>query len=36
MRLALKGLEKKEDWKKAGINLPSYDIAEIAEATKKV
>ena len=35
MKLTLQGLQEKEQWKNAGIGLPSYDIEKVAEETKK-
>ena len=35
MKLTLQGLQEKEQWKNAGIGLPSYDIETVAEETKK-
>lgn len=35
MELTLKGLEKREDWEKAGITLPSFSISEMREKTEK-
>ena len=35
MKLTLEGLKDKAAWEKAGVTLPSYDIAELAENTKK-
>ena len=31
MKLTLQGLQEKEQWKNAGIGLPSYDIEKVAE-----
>ena len=35
MKLTLNGLKEKEQWEKAGVALPAYDIAAVAEETKK-
>lgn len=35
MKLTLEGLKDKAAWEKAGVTLPSYDIAALAENTKK-
>ena len=35
MRLTLEGLQEKEQWKNAGVDLPAYDIEKVAEETKK-
>ena len=35
MKLTLNGIKEAADWKEAGIVLPSYDVAEIAEKTKE-
>lgn len=35
MKLALEGLKDTQAWRAAGITLPSYDIAQITERTKK-
>lgn len=35
MRLCLKALEEKDFWKEKEIKIPSYDIAKIAEKTRK-
>ena len=35
MKLTFKGLQEKEQWKNAGIGLPSYNIEKVAEETKK-
>lgn len=35
MELTWSGLEKSEEWKKADILLPGYDIKAVAEATRK-
>ena len=34
MKLTLNGLKEKEQWEKAGVTLPAYDIAAVAEETK--
>jgi fructuronate reductase len=34
MKLTLEGIAKQDDWKKAGIALPDYDVAALAERTK--
>lgn len=35
MELTWSGIENKEEWKKAGIMLPDYDVKDVAQATKK-
>ena len=35
MKLTLEGLKEKSAWEQAGIDLPSYDVAAVAENTKK-
>lgn len=35
MELTLDGVKKREEWGKAGIALPNYDIEAVVEATKK-
>lgn len=35
MKLTLEGLKDKELWEDSGISLPSYDMEQVAEATKK-
>ena len=35
MRLTLEGLKDKKAWETAGVQLPSYDVAKVAENTKK-
>ena len=35
MKLTLEGLKNTKDWEAAGIALPSYDVAKVAENTKK-
>ncbi len=35
MKLTLEGLKDREAWEKAGVTLPAYDIAALAENTKK-
>ena len=35
LQLNYKGLENKKGWEKAGITLPSYDVKNLAENTKK-
>lgn len=35
MELTLKGVKSREEWEKAGIVLPGYDIEAVAEATRK-
>lgn len=35
MKLTLEGLKDKAAWEKAGVTLPSYDIAALAENTKQ-
>ena len=35
MKLTLEGLKDTAAWEKAGVTLPSYDIAALAENTKK-
>lgn len=35
MKLTLEGLKDRRAWEKAGITLPSYDVAKVAAATKK-
>lgn len=35
MKLTLEGLKDRQSWEKAGITLPSYDAAAVAEATRR-
>ena len=35
MELTWSGIEKKEEWEKAGIMLPGYDIKSVVQKTKK-
>lgn len=35
MELTVNGLKKREDWEKAGIKLPGYDVESVVSATKK-
>ena len=35
MKLTLQGLQEKEQWKNAGIGLPSYDIEKVAAFDRK-
>ena len=35
MELTWSGIENKEEWEKAGIMLPGYDIKALAQKTKK-
>ena len=35
MKLTYQGLKDSEGWKKAGVELPSYDVEALAERTKK-
>ena len=35
MKLTLEGLKDRESWSKAGIALPSYDVAAVARATRE-
>lgn len=35
MKLTVEGLKERQAWEKAGIALPSYDVAAVAEATRK-
>lgn len=35
MELTFSGLKKREEWEKAGIVLPAYDVEAVSEATKK-
>ncbi|MDO4299087.1 MAG: mannitol dehydrogenase family protein [Lachnospiraceae bacterium] len=35
MKLTLKGLQDVQEWKKAGIEVPSYDVAAVVERTRK-
>ena len=35
MKLTLQGLQEKEQWKNAGIGLPSYDVEKISEKAKE-
>ena len=35
MRLTYEGLKDKASWNKAGITLPSYNVEEVAERTRK-
>jgi fructuronate reductase len=35
LKLNYKGLEDKQGWEKAGVSLPSYDVKNLAEKTKK-
>lgn len=35
MKLTLEGLKDRQSWEKAGITLPSYDVAAVAEATRR-
>ena len=35
MKLTIEGLKEREAWESAGIALPSYDVAEVAERTRK-
>lgn len=35
MKLTIEGLKEREAWESAGITLPSYDVAEVAERTRK-
>ncbi len=35
MELTWSGIEKKEEWEKAGILLPGYDIKALVQKTKK-
>ena len=35
MKLTIEGLKDKKAWEEAGIELPSYDVAAVAEKTKK-
>ncbi|MCR5795154.1 MAG: mannitol dehydrogenase family protein [Solobacterium sp.] len=35
MKLTIEGIKEKEAWEKAGIRLPVYDVAGIAEKTRK-
>lgn len=35
MKLSIEELKSKEQWEKAGIQIPSYDVAKVAQETKK-
>ena len=35
MKLTLENLKNREAWERAGISLPAYDVAALAERTKK-
>ena len=35
LKLNYEGLENKKGWEKAGVILPSYDVKNLAEKTKK-
>lgn len=35
MKLTLEGIKEKAAWEAAGIKLPSYDVAQVAEETRK-
>ena len=35
MKLTLEGLKEKSSWEAVGVALPSYDVASVAEETKK-
>lgn len=35
MKLTLEGLKNQQAWEKAGITLPAYDVAAVAERTRK-
>ena len=35
MKLSLEGLKDTKAWQEAGISLPSYDVAQIQERTRK-
>ena len=35
MKLTLESLKNREAWERAGISLPAYDVAALAERTKK-
>ena len=35
MKLSLEGLKDPKAWQEAGISLPSYDVAEVQERTRK-
>lgn len=35
MELTWKGLKNQQDWEKAGIGIPSYDVEAVAEKTRK-
>ncbi|MCI8814541.1 MAG: mannitol dehydrogenase family protein [Lachnospiraceae bacterium] len=35
MKLTLEGLKNRQDWEKAGIELPSYDVEAVVEKTRK-
>ena len=34
MILSLEGLKNKEEWEKAGVKLPSYDVEKVVKNTK--
>lgn len=34
MKLTLEGLKNRQDWEQAGIGLPSYDAAAVADRTR--
>lgn len=35
MKLTRNGIKEREAWKKAGINLPGYDVETVTEKAKK-
>ena len=35
MKLTIEGLKEKEAFQKAGIKLPTYEVAEVAKKTKE-
>ena len=35
MKLTLEGIKDKQLWSQAGIELPSYDLEELAQRTKE-
>ena len=35
MKLTIEGIKEREAWKKAGIELPGYDVEKISEKAKK-